>query len=630
MTIFKPNGDIIIDASVSKVSTEKNELMVEHYVFLSFESTKHLSLPIGSYVKHNEDFFFIMDKILPEKLRGKRGYKYEIKFYSRQHEMKNRVVKWLSSSRKETTFVLTTTISELANLIVENMKSSTNYLWVVGELPEDTTSTKKISFDGISCWDGVDNIAKEFGVEWWCTYIKNSVQLNFGKLAKGDYEEFREGDVVTSFPAYKGIKDYGTRFFIFGGSRNIPNDYYTSELGGVTNHISEKRLHLPNGLEYIDAVDNLSSTEIIEKTVRFDDIFPKSTETITDVQVVDRQIVEGETNKAYIITVGGSNYIPTDDSIVDAEIGAMFTSGSLKGREFVLTGYKKGVNFDKTYEIVAQTESAGGEDVIVVPNEYICPAIGDTFVLTGIKLPEGNIKAAEDELLAEGQKYVAENSSDTNVYDCPTNPVFCKAYRKDYGLGQRVRLIGGIFGERGRASRIQGYEKKLYNPYEATYSVGDNRKFTRYGAVLLAANTGLLSRVSTLKAAEKGDSSQLLIVHRMALQSQEAAAEAKTTALKVSDGLSANEKTLYSIDKRLKEVEANTNSTDVSALKLQVESNTQLLTALNEVTIPNMGEQLLTFALQLSTTDARVENIENRVTNIENTARVVVVTPNQK
>ena len=39
------------------------------------------------------------------------------------------------------------------------------------------------------------------------------------------------------------------------------------------------------------------------------------------------------------------------------------------------------------------------------------------------------------------------------------------------------------FGESGRLSRIQGYEKKLYNEYIATYTVGDNTAYSRIGNI---------------------------------------------------------------------------------------------------------------------------------------------------
>lgn len=630
MTIYKPNGDIIKDAPITKAAVEKYELMGEHYVLLSFESIKTLTIPVGSFIRYKNVAFTVVERIKPDKLKGKRGYKYDIKFYAPQHRMKQRRLAWLSSSRKETTFQLTTTLASFADLVVENMKLQGSYpLWFVGSLPE-SSETKSLHFDGVTCWEAVESIADAFKCEWWVTMdSKGYPVLNFGKLEYGNEEEFREGDVVTSFPAFKGDDSkYGTRFYIFGGSRNIPSDYYTSEIGGTTNHISEKRLHLPDGREYIDAWENLAESDIIEQVVNLDNIYPKSNEGVTDVTTKKHSVVEGEENTVYIIHCDNTSFIPTNESIIDQKIYAYFTSGSLEGREFELTGYKYGESFEKRFEIIAQTESVGGEDVIVVPNEYLRPAVGDTFVLTGIKLPECNITAAEEELLAEGLKYVAEHSSDTNVYDCPTNPVYCKEKNKNYQLGQRVLLIGGIFGGEGRASRIQGYEKKLYNPYEAIYSVGDNRKYTRADATGNSINKLWQTRGVQLVAIASNTSSQVLRAERLSLQAQ-------TTANKASEGLSANEKALFAIEKRLTNVENNTSSTDISALKTKVDNNSNLLTQHNvalatlKTSVDDNTDKLKSQGAWLVLMDAQITNIDKRVTNVENTARVVVVTPNQ-
>ena len=104
-------------------------------------------------------------------------------------------------------------------------------------------------------------------------------------------------------------------------------------------------------------------------------------------------------------------------------------------------------------------------------------------MLTGVKLPDERIKEAEQELLKAGKAWAVKNSSDTDVYDCPTNPVYCQRHDKNYDPGQKVLLQDPCFGASGRQSRIQGFEKKLYNEYIATYTVGDNTSYSRLAAI---------------------------------------------------------------------------------------------------------------------------------------------------
>ncbi len=86
--------------------------------------------------------------------------------------------------------------------------------------------------------------------------------------------------------------------------------------------------------------------------------------------------------------------------------------------------------FNKKFEIIAQVETSG-ESQQIIPNENMRPRGKDddrgpdTFVLTGVKLPQQRIDEAEQELLEVGTSYAAKHSSDTTVYDCETNPVYC-------------------------------------------------------------------------------------------------------------------------------------------------------------------------------------------------------------
>lgn len=54
--------------------------------------------------------------------------------------------------------------------------------------------------------------------------------------------------------------------------------------------------------------------------------------------------------------------------------------------------------------------------------------------------------------------------------------------------------MGPQFGIDGRLSRIQGYEKKLYNEYIATYTVGDNTPYSRLGSIESDVKASLYSQ----------------------------------------------------------------------------------------------------------------------------------------
>lgn len=484
MIIFDRQGYQLYEAPITSEAIVKYELMGDYYVQLSFETAEQVDFKTGSYILYGgRKFEIISQKSRPEYNATTGGYKYTPKFEARQNHMKRRKVFWLKGANDEATFSDTTDLASFGNLIADNMNAFLGTTdWKVAAVPDDLAKqVKLVSFDADYCWDAINTIAETFDVEWWTVENGDEIWIYFGKLEFGTPERFERGDVVSSIPEQKGDNsNYGTRFYVFGSTRNLTSDYASSEQGGVTNHISETRLHLPNGQQYIDAWTPLDPNDIVEQVAFFEDIYPKNTETVTSIERVERSMDDGTKFYAYVMVCADTPFTP-DDLIAGETIGAHFTSGSLNGWDFELSINKS--RFDKKFEIIAQTQDSGEERPIIIPNESLHPEPGDTFVLTGVNLPEERIREAEQELLEAGKSWAAKNSSDTDVYPCPTNPVYCQENDKNYDVGQKVLLIGPRFGEQGRLSRIQGYEKKLYNEYIATYTVGDNTAYSRFGKI---------------------------------------------------------------------------------------------------------------------------------------------------
>lgn len=513
MTIYNPSGKAIYDAPVTTSAIIKYALMGDYYIELPFSLLTPLDFPLGSYITYKGRKFEIMSEVYPDFDNKTGGYKYTLQFQAQQNHMKNFICFWLGGDNPEAVFHNTTDLASFGALIVANMnKALGGNNWQMGSVNVEHPETNKlVSFNGDTCWDALSSIAETFDVEWWTEENGSIVTLHFGKLNFGTPETFKRGEVVKNIPAQKGDdSEYGTRFYVFGSTRNLTKEYGQSEQGGVTNHVSEVRLRLPDGQQYIDARPGLTKNEIKEVVVFFDDIYPKNTETVTSVETIDRTIIEGQTDKAYVMVCNDTPFLPSD--VIEGEtLGAHFTSGDLIGWDFELAliddngdnidpaTWKPEDGFNKKFEIIAQVETSG-ESQQIIPNENMRPRGKDddrgpdTFVLTGVKLPQQRIDEAEQELLEVGTSYAAKHSSDTTVYDCETNPVYCTHNEKNYEAGQAVRLMGPQFGIDGRLSRIQGYEKKLYNEYIATYTIGDNTPYSRLGSIESDVKASLYSQ----------------------------------------------------------------------------------------------------------------------------------------
>lgn len=497
MIIYNRNGDELIDAPVTSSAVRKRVLMGDNYVSLPFSHDTYIDFAPGSYIIYNGLKFEIIDveKNRPTRNATTGGWDYTLQFDDQERHMTRAIVFWLSQKPREAVFHDTTDLQSFGNLIVENMNAFVPAKnWRMRNLSDELKEgTKLVSFNGDTCWNAVNTIAETFDVEWWTEQSEGYIYLCFGKLEIGTEEDFVEGDVITSIPSRRGDdSNYGTRFYVFGSTRNLTEDYGQADQGGTTNHVSEIRLRLPGGQEYIDARPDMAWNDVVEKFVVFEDIYPKNTDTVTSVEKVKRQTDSGTEYEARVIYAKDTPFLPTD-LIPGETLQAVITSGALSGRTFDIqlgaafddpdTWNPETNPFDRKFEIVADVETTG-EQEIIIPNDNLDIEPGDTFVLTGIKLPGARIGEAEQELLEAGTTWAQKNSKDTSVYDCPTNPVYCQLNDKSYELGQKVRLVNEAqFGSSGRSSRIQGYEKSLDNEYQATYTVGDNTAYSRLGEI---------------------------------------------------------------------------------------------------------------------------------------------------
>lgn len=508
ITIYSPDGEFVHETPISKDARVFRQLGGEHYVELSFNSDKTLPLTRGCYVyipSLSIFRYFLKNDATPEPITDVRGYKYVLKFYAFEHYMEACQLKWLTYgednaiTKRELTFSLTTSLSEYAKLIANNMNDHLGTtLWTFAEMTGDkyTKDMKELSFDGVSCWKAIGDIANAFGVEWWVEYVKKPAEvqavIHFGKCeVDGETIAIREGEIVNRYPAAKrGENDnFATRYYIYGGTQNLPANYGGEYDSSTTNHISEKRLRPrdtnSNIIDYYDVVDTANVQQVIEKTIILNDVFPKAETTIKegDITTEDRTI-NGEDNVPIYLVATDTK--PNRLGI----LGIQFTSGALMGRTFdakireEFFAEENNVTTIKTkIEIAPIVEGSAGAYQTVIPNKNLEPQKGDKYILTGVALDNDKIKAAEVILYERGVALAKEYYADTNVYDCPVNPVYCKKEKIVFDLGQKVLLLGAQFGEQGRYSRVQGYERKLYNPYIATYNIGDNRIYSRYNVI---------------------------------------------------------------------------------------------------------------------------------------------------
>lgn len=598
MKIYETNGTEYLDIAVDDSSYRYRELRGGDYVQLEFSSPTHIELPLRSYIVVDNVRYTLLQAPKIESQHS-RSYAYVARFEGPQALLKLYRFRNTTDSRQK--FPLTAKPIEHLQMLIDNL-APRDSMWQLGECIE--ASEKAISYDYLSCYDALELIAATFETEW---------EIVGGTISLHKVEYYRNEPLALAYGKNKGLlpgvgrSTFGADTPIGivspqGGERNIdPSTYGSKTLmlpksasikyDGV--HFEDERLFDPaKGVEYISSSDGTSvrrfipSSNVAEGTLDCTDIYPHRVGKVTSV--IERDVSEN----FYDIC---DNTIPDtldfdDYRIAGETMTIVFQSGMLAGKEFNIPHYAhRSVGFldARRFEIAPQAY-----DGVVMPGGNFIPAIGDEYAIFGIALPDAYIAddsgktGAAWNMFRRCVKHLYENEKQSYSFTGELDPLFVKknnVYDK-ICPGAYISFTNQGFQPTPVLMRVTSAKDYINAPAHIELSISD-KAFTpsaRLRAVIANAEVNRLREVS--------------------------AADSR---------------------RELQAVRLSTTDSD-AALKLQVESNTKLLTTLNEVTIPNMGEQLLTFALQLSATDARVKNIENRVTNIENTARVVVVTPNQK
>ena len=304
----------------------------------------------------------------------------------------------------------------------------------------------------------------------------------------------QEGDGANFLLLPEGVKaDVGDQYTIDNLLKGkVPASYFTQDTEGLTvNGVVQTRLMLPEGTPYIDAYPGMTQEEAVEGIVVLDDIYPKRTGAMSDVHTRTETVKndDGTEEEVTYYRYRDTGLEFSKDYIIPGkELHIIFQSGDMNGMEFGVIfnpDPKDDERGEQLWEIV-RNEDYGRP----LPDDVIFPSNGDTYILTGFDtsfVSDAYLPAAEQELLAEGQKRMEQNKKDPSTYDCEMNAVdiYNGGETVTYEPGDRVKLVNpAYFGTEGRQSRIIGYEWPLDIPYDHPhYIVGETAPYSRLGEI---------------------------------------------------------------------------------------------------------------------------------------------------
>lgn len=239
---------VLLDAPVSDNSVYHRSLSGDNYLMLNFTLPERIDLRRGCFVMYHADDlsplpevefrFELMTNVYPEYRAADGGWKYAVKFEMQAAHMKRYNVFYDKQGIDEVTFTNMTNLEAYAELLAQSMNRADVGLTWNGRVDfPDTMSDedraikeqqmRAIAFKGDKVWDAATRIAEEFKCEWWTEQNGTRIDICFGKMERGTELVIREGEIVSTLPARRGDNStYGTRFYVFGSTRNLDKTYY--------------------------------------------------------------------------------------------------------------------------------------------------------------------------------------------------------------------------------------------------------------------------------------------------------------------------------------------------------------------------------------------------------------------
>lgn len=503
--IYGISGDVICSVLITKDAVSYEELMTSDYVQLSWSDDRNIVLPAGAYIIYQDEKYSLIEPYLPLR-ENEAEYKYTPQFHSR-------IMIWdkipvplytyesdgLTIKSREMDWDFTGSPADAMYMVKQAIKNETGENWTI-QLSDSIPATITISSQSNSIFSLLTSIANECKTEWWADKSTNVLYLS--QCKKGTELTLKVGDNV-GVPTVTQSKDgYYTRFYVFGSTRNITQDY---QGGQATNHIVNKRLTLdpikyPGGYKdtkgHFDNgvfVSDLQKGEVFIKTLYFDDVYPKSKLTISDVRARLKYRLDNNGNKIKIggtddepayeqyaiwyFQISGLNFDPST-IIEEKELAVSFESGQLDGRDFKLTYHEKASVVNDSADFTPFNVKAGDFEINIdestgntIPGmAYIIPQNGDDVILYNIEMPDEYVASAQEELELELDKEMESYTCDNNSYEFDSYPVSFYDDGTDLNIGQSVAYVNG---DKILHTRVIMVEKRLDFSFQQRIRIGN-------------------------------------------------------------------------------------------------------------------------------------------------------------
>ena len=463
-----------LDVQESDSSYRYRSLMSKPQLVLKFSLSEFVEIPVGAWCEYQGVKYKLGS---PENIKknGTRNIEYTLTLGTLEDNMS--LYKMRNPVDKRLKWSMCAKPHELVEAIVWNLNQRDGAgVWKVGECLDAAEQTVEFNHTYVDA--ALQDVANKFETEWEINdYTISLHKVEYFKddplpLAYGKGNGFEPGVGRTTQSDELPIK----RLYVQGGDRNIDRSKHGSAellLPKSQTLVYEGRIYQSDAEGYsIERIDKVSDA-VKEDSLDCSEIYPSRVGTVSAVECID----------------AGKNFYDIIDNSIPAELN--FNDYVIEGetatiifQKGMLAGDDKQFEFkynhsERRFELVPQEI-----DGVTMPNETFSPAVGDTYAIFGIMLPDSYIcnntdkTGASWDMFREAARKLYENEDPKFTFTGTLQGLWAK--KNWLRVGGRLKVGGYVlftdeqFAPDGIPIRITGIKEFLTSPYAPVLEISNS------------------------------------------------------------------------------------------------------------------------------------------------------------
>ncbi len=433
------NVSVIDSFNIDERTLFVQKFLGENYIHAEATAREPLDITIGDYVRYNGIRYYV--NTLPDVIKNATNqYVYTMTFESEYYDFAK--VQYRTADGQGD-FYLMSDLEGFLDLLISNMNRIAGVgVWTKGTCTQTNTEYKLLKFEAENCRSVIQKL---------CTEFNGEMSFNRKEIS---FSDERTHDTGLTFQYKAGLRNIQrkpiesgniiTRLYAFGSTRNLGSAY------------GKLRLELnTGGVDYIES--NTATYGTIEGAVIFDDVFPRRVGTVSSVA-------------STVLFTEAAIPFNVNTYLIDGVTAKVnFLTGNCAGYTFDIVSFN---NSTKEFEIVPVTLEDGTD----MPNVTLHPEATDTYVLVDITMPASYVTAAEAELLALAQDYIAKYDHPRVAYQLTPDWRYMQSHNVNLTIGDTITIADTDLGINIKV-RITELAQEILYPYKYTLSLTDQVEY---------------------------------------------------------------------------------------------------------------------------------------------------------